>query len=171
MNSGTGSGCSATYWQPVRERESRKKRDEAERKGEKSVRESVLVSDRHTESERGMLRQKKGELSSLVFLLGLVQDSPPGEKPDLKRRLRHPTCLLVWVCVFSEKREVDGVSWTLIGAKTIITAHRLCPDSCSSLVQTNTHMLQADTSDTARRIIYSEWAASSHSGAPYWPVT
>lgn len=50
---------------------------------------------------RGMLRLKKGELSSLVFLLGSVQDSPPGEKPALKRRLRHPACLLV--CVFSRK--------------------------------------------------------------------
>lgn len=62
----------------------------------------MLVSDRHMESERGgrgMLRRKKRELSSLVFLLGSVQDSPPGEKAALKRQLRHPACLLMCVCL------------------------------------------------------------------------
>ena len=140
-------------------------------RGKKGELERVCAGEWQTRREweeegRGMLMQRREGLSSPCFLLGSLQDSPSGEKPALKRRLFRTSpasrmfarvcvcaCAHAQVCVFTKRERVDGLGWTLIGVKTIITAERLCTDSCSRLTHTHTHIhthwLHSDTSDSS----------------------
>lgn len=106
LSSGTGSGCSATYWLP-REKE-RKQKKQRERGVERVCGGEWQTHREWGEKGRGMLGRKKRELSSLVFLLGSVQDSPSGERLALKRGCSELTGIqhvCSDVCVCFPKRE------------------------------------------------------------------